>query len=62
VGHGSRFLVTLPRDPRDVTDVDAPAPSLPLSSKVVDSSPTGDSPVNHDPAPLSVAPDQAEPG
>ena len=49
VGHGSRFLVTLPRDPRDVTP------------KVDDSSPTGDPPVNHDPAPLTVARDQAEP-
>ena len=59
VGRGSRFVVTLPRDPWAVTEV-APAARDEGSSwgdgpveppKVVDSSPTSPPPVNHDPAP-----------
>jgi signal transduction histidine kinase len=85
VGHGSRFVVMLPRDPREATGVEAPEPGPPgemadgggpskelaragasgatasPQPKVDDSSPTGDPPVNHDPAPLSMARDQAEP-
>ena len=78
VGHGSRFVVTLPKDPREVAEVETPAPDppgepaarrrrprgpsrAPGDPKVDDSSPTADPAVNPDPAPLSMASDQAEP-
>ena len=75
VGRGTRFVVTLPKDPREVDEVeqqapdppgatadDAPARALsrPDEPKVDVSSPSGDPAVNHDPAPLSQASDQAE--
>jgi signal transduction histidine kinase len=77
VGHGTRFVVTLPRDPREVDEVETQAPdppgteagaagaparalSRPDDPKVDVSSPTDDPAVNHDPAPLAVASDQAE--
>jgi hypothetical protein len=77
VGRGTRFVVTLPRDPREVDEVETQAPdppgrvagsaaaparalSRPDEPKMDDSSPTGDPPVNHDRAPLSMVSDQAE--
>jgi two-component system phosphate regulon sensor histidine kinase PhoR len=77
VGHGSRFVVTLPKDPREVTGRERAAPDAPGTGspdgpagrslvrardpKMDVSSPTGDPVVNRDPAPLSVTSDQAEP-
>jgi signal transduction histidine kinase len=73
VGHGSRFVVTLPRDPREVVEVQAPAPDAaspdgggPAAArgggarlpKMDDSSPITPTSVNPDPAPLSVSPDR----
>ncbi|HEX5829231.1 MAG TPA: hypothetical protein VFY23_17015, partial [Candidatus Limnocylindrales bacterium] len=55
-GVGSRFGVLLPKDPREVTDVeplspdDAPS-SLDVTRKVDDSSPIAAPPLNTDPAP-----------
>lgn len=67
VGRGSRFVVTLPKDPRLAEEVHAPdaaspagtAPDAPAGvpvvldppQKMVDSSPGGPSPVNAEPAP-----------
>ena len=67
VGHGSRFVVTLPKDPRAVTEVEPAAPDPPdepgalgpsarapvggRDAKMDVSSPTPDPAVNHDPAP-----------
>jgi hypothetical protein len=31
VGHGTRFVVTLPRDPRDVVEVETPSPDPPVA-------------------------------
>ncbi len=64
VGRGSRFLVSLPRDPRDATEVPAstgqatgtPGADGSAAGKVNDSSPSQASPMNHDPAPLVRAP------
>ena len=51
VGHGSRFVVTLPRDPREAH---APEPAEADSERKVDnSSPADDSPLNPAPAPLT---------
>jgi signal transduction histidine kinase len=77
VGHGSRFVVTLPRDPREVTEVEParpdamdeaadaePAPKSLLTargSNVDDSSPTADPPVNPRASRLPLASGQAEP-
>ncbi len=54
VGHGSRFVVTLPVDPRTVSPGRSPAPRRAI--KVDVSSPSPDPPVNPDPAPLSTTP------
>jgi signal transduction histidine kinase len=65
VGQGSRFAVTLPRDPREVTEVEPPEPGPseepPPAGKVEVSSPTGATAMNPDPASLSAASDQPEP-
>jgi signal transduction histidine kinase len=78
VGHGSRFVVTLPRDPREAPGREPAAPDTPGDAgaaavapgrslvhawdpKMDDSSPTGDTAVNPDPAPLTVVSGQAEP-
>ena len=61
VGHGSRFTVTLPRDPREVTEVEAPLADADEPAKVDVSSPRVDPAVNPDPASLTAASDQAEP-
>lgn len=77
VGTGSRFVVTLPRDPREVVDVEpavreapharptaGPEPRVLTTAgapKVDDSSPLGDSPVNPAPASLSTRPGEPEP-
>jgi len=61
VGHGSRFTVTLPRDPREVSGVESPAAAAGDAPKVDVSSPTADPAVNPDPASLTPASDQAEP-
>jgi two-component system phosphate regulon sensor histidine kinase PhoR len=77
VGGGSRFVVLLPRDPREVTDVEpasrdvpgpAPAPGSTSRSlaaapapNVDDSSPTADPPVNPDRASLAATSDHADP-
>jgi signal transduction histidine kinase len=65
VGRGSRFVVTLPHDPREVTDVEPALPDQGGSAwagtatpgpKVDVSSPSGASTVNPDTAPLSPSP------
>jgi signal transduction histidine kinase len=77
VGDGSRFVVTLPRDPREVTEVEPPQPDAPGEEaagepspkslvtarrrNVEVSSPTADPPVNPDASPLATASGQAEP-
>jgi two-component system phosphate regulon sensor histidine kinase PhoR len=77
VGHGSRFVVTLPRDPREVTEVLAPRPDTPedapaqqphakalstaRSANMDVSSPTADPAVNPDASRLASASGQAEP-
>jgi hypothetical protein len=61
VGHGSRFTVTLPRDPREATGLEASVADVDGPGKVDDSSPTADPAVNPDPASLTAASDQAEP-
>jgi hypothetical protein len=77
VGHGSRFVVTLPRDPREVTEVEAlqpdppeaealagpPAKSLstPRAANVDVSSPTADPPMNPDASRLASTSREAEP-
>ncbi len=69
VGRGSRFVVTLPNDPRKVTGLEPATPdppdaapeagpagrtlATPRAEKVDDSSPSGDPVMNPDPAPLS---------
>ncbi len=59
VGHGSLFVVTLPRDPREVPDVPRPArPQAEIGAKVDDSSPITKPPVNPAQAPLITTPDQ----
>ncbi len=61
-GVGSRFVVELPRDPRQVVDVEPPEPdagTVALASatgKVDDSSPTPAPAMNADEAPLTTAP------
>ncbi len=69
VGRGSRFVVTLPRDPREVADispdvpgrdVDAPRPGPMPAANVNVSSPTQASTVNHDQAPLIAVPNRPE--
>jgi hypothetical protein len=66
-GHGSRFVVTLPKDPREVTEVEpaaldpstesgasAPSPRTPAPApdpKMDVSSPSRDPALNRDPAP-----------
>ncbi len=76
VGHGSRFVVTLPRDPREVTEVEAPQPdppeaaagarapakslSSPRSANMDVSSPTGDPAMNPEASRLASASDQDE--
>ncbi len=71
VGHGSRFVVTLPRDPREVTDVEPAQPdaegaawAAPAvhATKVDDSSPSAASIVNPDTAPLSSQPEPEDAG
>jgi len=69
VGVGSRFVVTLPPDPRLVTEVDAPPPDDDASwpgaavagPKMDVSSPSAGSPLNHDAAPLSMTAGQTDP-
>ena len=77
VGHGTRFVVTLPKDPREASGREPAAPDEPGSAtreaaagrslvrarepKMDDSSPTADPAVNRDPARLSGASDQAGP-
>ncbi len=52
IGHGSRFVVDLPKDPRQVTDPEPPEPDeASLGPKVDDSSPTGATSLNTEPAP-----------
>jgi len=51
VGYGSRFVVTLPRDPRDVAGPEAPADDP--AGKVDNSSPAGAPLLNPAPAPLN---------
>ena len=76
VGTGSRFVVTLPRDPREVTEVQPPQPDPPgaqlpddppakslataRTANVQDSSPPADPAVNQDASPLTPASGQAE--
>ncbi len=75
VGAGSRFVVTLPRDPREVTGVagpdeaaatDGPAPSAGAGdariAKVDDSSPSAGPAMNPDPSPLHHVPDRPATG
>lgn len=66
-GHGAKFVITLPKDPREVTDVEPAATDLPSGSvgssppattsstgrgmNVDVSSPSQDPALNHDPAP-----------
>ena len=77
VGTGSRFVVTLPRDPREVIDVEpalreapharpagGPEPRVLTTAgtpKVDNSSPLGDSPMNPGPASLSSGSGEPEP-
>ncbi len=77
VGAGSRFVVTLPRDPREVTEVVPPQPDPPGETRpagpppkslatarpanMQDSSPLADPTVNPDTAPLSPDPGLEEP-
>ncbi len=77
VGQGSRFVVTLPRDPREVTEVEAPGPDSSSDAGTDDptpkslvaarppnvdvSSPTADPAMNPDPSRLPLASGQAEP-
>ena len=52
VGQGSRFIVTLPRDPRETTVSGTPGlPGGDPTRKVDNSSPSDALPLNHDPAP-----------
>jgi signal transduction histidine kinase len=52
IGHGSRFVVDLPKDPREVIDVEPPEPDeASLGPKVDDSSPTVATSLNTTPAP-----------
>jgi signal transduction histidine kinase len=68
-GVGSRFVVELPRDPRQVTDFEPLAPDAgtralaSADAKVDDSSPTGAPPMNQDAAslPTTASGDTAEP-
>ncbi len=60
IGRGSRFVVTLPRDPREVADIQ-PRPAA-QTPKMDDSSPIEASPVNHAQAPLATTPDRIETG
>jgi hypothetical protein len=76
-GHGSRFVVTLPKDPHEVTEVEPAVADLPAGpgaptppsmkpapahrANVDVSSPSRDPALNHDPAPLSGDSGQAEP-
>jgi signal transduction histidine kinase len=51
IGHGSRFVVDLPKDPREVTDVEPPEPDeASLGPKVDDSSPPTATSLNTTPA------------
>ena len=77
VGYGSRFVVTLPRDPREVTEVEPAPPDAPEAEHGLEppakslatarvpnvevSSPTGDPAVNPEPSPLAPASGQPEP-
>jgi signal transduction histidine kinase len=61
VGHGSRFTVTLPRDPREVSGPEASHAAAGGTPKVDVSSPTAAPPVNPGPPSLTAASDQAEP-
>jgi hypothetical protein len=61
VGSGSRFTVTLPRDPRETVEVGPTTAEAHGVAKVDVSSPTGAPAVNPDPASLTAASDQAEP-
>ena len=69
VGSGSRFVVTLPRDPREAGDVPAPRPGRPAETpkvaetpKMDDSSPITVPGVNPRTAPLVTIPDQPDAG
>jgi signal transduction histidine kinase len=64
VGHGSRFVVRLPRDPREVPDppAAAPTPVDPASGNVDESSPSAGPPMNPDPAPLFTVPARPDGG
>ena len=67
VGHGSRFVVRLPRDPRDVPDPPATAPpsadpAEPPVGKVDESSPSGGPPMNPVPSPLLTIPARPDGG
>ena len=61
VGRGSRFVVTLPRDPRETGDVPAPRTGrLAGTANMDDSSPNTGSGMNPRPAPLTTTPDRPE--
>jgi signal transduction histidine kinase len=68
VGRGTRFVVTLPRDPREVTDVEPAQPDdgsgwagqAPTNPKMDVSSPTAGSTMNPDTAPLTSLTDPDE--
>jgi two-component system phosphate regulon sensor histidine kinase PhoR len=61
VGRGSRFVVTLPRDPRETGEVPPPQTRrLAGTAKMDDSSPNTGSGMNPRPAPLTTAPDRPE--
>ncbi len=67
VGQGSRFVVRLPRDPRDVVGTPAPGAGAPgsgdtVKEKVDESSPSGDPAMNPGPAPLFTIPGRPDPG
>jgi signal transduction histidine kinase len=70
VGRGTRFVVTLPKDPRDVVEVALPMPddalawpvSAPTEQNVEDSSPPATPPVNPDAARLTEAVTPGAPG
>ncbi len=59
VGRGSRFVVTLPRDPREVAEVDAPAPDPP--GLEADARPGKSLARAHDPAPEDAKVDVSSP-
>jgi signal transduction histidine kinase len=64
VGKGSRFVVTLPRDPQEQVEASPPTAGRAAATrqKVDDSPPISVSAVNPDQAPLDTTPDRPDPG